>query len=198
MFVYVYVCMCVFGGPQGPVLMSYLCAFLTRARCSAHGTVILGRGWPCSAARLCRLLYLWHLHHLALCFCVYVCMCVSECVHSPVCAFQEGGSAGGLTQEANTVYISIMNQVRERNREREREKEKEGGWKGWRKPFSLCCFLPSLQPTPVVWIPSILYLPFPLVSPVFPLALFFIPLLGLIRELHQAFRHSKLDWTLKS
>lgn len=54
-------------------------------------------------------------------------MCVSECVHSPVCAFQEGGSAGGLTQEANTVYISIMNQVRERNREREREKEKEGG-----------------------------------------------------------------------
>ena len=132
MFVYVYVCMCVFGGPQGPVLMSYLCAFLTRARCSAHGTVILGRGWPCSAARLCRLLYLWHLHHLALCFCVYVCMCVSECVHSPVCAFQEGGSAGGLTQEANTVYISIMNQVRERNREREREKEKEGGWKGGR------------------------------------------------------------------
>lgn len=120
------ICLCVHvcvEGPQGPVLMSYLCAFLTRARCSAHGTVILGRGWPCAAARLCRLLYLWHHRHLA------VCLCAS--VHSPVCAFQEGGSAGGLTQEANTVYISIMNQVAERERERrekQRGREREGGW----------------------------------------------------------------------
>lgn len=149
------ICLCVHvcvEGPQGPVLMSYLCAFLTRARCSAHGTVILGRGWPCAAARLCRLLYLWHHRHLA------VCLCAS--VHSPVCAFQEGGSAGGLTQEANTVYISIMNQVAERERERrekQRGREREGGW---RKPFSLFCFLPSRQPTPVVSILSIRLIPF--------------------------------------
>lgn len=60
-------------GPQGPLLMSYLCVFLTRTHCGAHSTVIRGRGWPCSAARLCHLLYLWHRHL----FCVRVCVCVS-------------------------------------------------------------------------------------------------------------------------
>lgn len=167
MFVYVCVSMRVFGGPQGPVLMSYLCAFLTRARCSAHGTVILG--WPCSAARLCRLLYLWHHHHLA----VYFCVCVCECVHSPVCAFQEGGSAGGLTQEANTVYISIMNQVRERNTEREREKGKRQGGRDGESHFPSAVFYPlGNQP---LWC----------LFPLFCICLFppFISLLGLIRWL---------------
>lgn len=32
----------------------------------------------------------------------------------------------GLTQEANTVYISIMNQVRERNRKSKRDGGREG------------------------------------------------------------------------
>lgn len=50
----------------------------------------------------------------------------------------------GLTQEANTVYISIMNQVRERNRKSKREGEREGG----RKPFSLCCFHPFSAANP--------------------------------------------------
>lgn len=201
MFVYVYVCMCVFGGPQGPVLMSYLCAFLTRARCSAHGTVILGRGWPCSAARLCRLLYLWHLHHLALCFCVYVCMCVSECVHSPVCAFQEGGSAGGLTQEANTVYISIMNQVREREieRGRERRRKREGGREeGMEKAIFPLLFSPLSATNPCGVNSLYSAFAFSPCFPCFPPCPYFIPLLGQIRELHQAFRHGKLDWTVKS
>lgn len=110
--------MCAFGGPQGPVLMSYLCAFLTRAQFSAHGTVILDRGWPCWAARLCRLLYLWyhHQHHVQ-CFCVLI--FASVCIPGAL-------ECRGLTQEANTVYISIMNQVRERNREREEEGGREG------------------------------------------------------------------------
>lgn len=54
---------------------------------------------------------------------------------------------GGLTQEANTVYISIMNQVRERNGESKREREEEGG-AIWRKPFSVCCFHPFSAANP--------------------------------------------------
>lgn len=46
-------------------------------------------------------------------------------IHQSV--FQEDGSAGGLTREANTVYISIMNQVAERE---ENTEKKEGGWNG--------------------------------------------------------------------
>lgn len=53
--------------------------------------------------------------------------CVFERVHSPVCALEEGGRAGGLTQEANTVYISIMNQVAERERGMETERERVEG-----------------------------------------------------------------------
>lgn len=164
------ICLCVHvcvEGPQGPVLMSYLCAFLTRARCSAHGTVILGRGWPCTAARLCRLLYLWHHHHLA------VCLCAS--VHSPVCAFQEGGSAGGLTQEANTVYISIMNQVAKRERERETKREKEGGWNGGmdgESHFPSSVFYPpGNQP---LWCRFCLFALFPFFNPIFFFSIFFL------------------------
>lgn len=70
---YVYVCVCASTrgwGPQGPLLMSYLCVFLTRTHCGAHSTVIRGCGWPCSAARLCHLLYLWHRHLFCVCVCV--------------------------------------------------------------------------------------------------------------------------------
>lgn len=156
--VYMSACACVCWGPLGPVLMSYLCAFLTRARCSAHGTVILGRGWPCSAARLWRLLYLWHQHHLG------ECLCVSMHIHRSV--FQEDGSAGGLTREANTVYISIMNQVAEREENTERRK-REGGMEEWmEKAISPLLFLLPWQPTPVATIPSIHIFPF--CHPYFP------------------------------
>lgn len=160
------ICLCVHvcvEGPQGPVLMSYLCAFLTRARCSTHGTVILGRGWPCAAARLCRLLYLWHHRHLA------VCLCAS--VHSPVCAFQEGGSAGGLTQEANTVYISIMNQVAERERgEKQRGREREGGMEEWMEKAIFPLLFSTLPATNPCGVYS-LYSPYSLFSQ--PYFLFF-------------------------
>lgn len=150
MFVYVCVWMCASGGPQGPVLMSYLCAFLTRAQYSAHGTVILDRGWPCWAARLCRLLYLWyhHQHHV---------QCCSVLIFASVC-IPGALECRGLTQEANTVYISIMNQVRERNRER------EGGRYG-ESHFPSAVFIPSLQPTPVVTFSSILHFDFFFLSP---------------------------------
>lgn len=49
--VYITFCICVCArastrgwGPQGPLLMSYLCVFLTRTRYGAHSTVIGGRG----------------------------------------------------------------------------------------------------------------------------------------------------------
>ncbi len=51
--------------------------------------------------------------------CVSVSVFIHQCVHST-----RAGVQGGLTQEANTVYISIMNQVRERNRVRERERRR--------------------------------------------------------------------------
>lgn len=71
-FIYGSVCVSTRGwGPQGPLLMSYLCVFLARTHCGAHSTVIRGRGWPCSAARLCHLLYLWHQHLFCVCVCLY-------------------------------------------------------------------------------------------------------------------------------
>lgn len=112
MFVYVCVCMHVFGGPHGPVLMSYLCAFLTRAWCSAHGTVILGRGWPCSAARLCRLLYLWH-QHLAVCLSV----CIHQCVHG-----RRAGEQGAHSGSKYCVYQHNESSGREGERKRNRER----------------------------------------------------------------------------
>ena len=171
-----WVCMCGFGGPQGPVLMSYLCAFLTRARCSAHGTVILGRGWPCSAARLCLLLYLWHQHHhLAVCFC--------GCVYLWVCTFTSVSIPGGREcrgAHSGSKYCVYQHNEssgteRERGGKRERERGRVEGRKGWRKPFSLCCFLPSRQPTPVVSIPSILHLLSPFFPPFLPFYFFAWP-----------------------
>lgn len=135
---YMFVCACVFGEPQGPNLMSYLCAFLTRAQRSAHGTVIPGHGWPCWAARLCRLLYLWHHHHHHHALCLYVCLWV--CIYTSVCI--PGGQE--CTREANTVYISIMNQVREKQWEQER-RGKERGWNGGRdgeSHFPSAIFIP--------------------------------------------------------
>lgn len=66
---------------------------------------------------------------------------VSVCVHQ--CAFQEGGSAGGFTQEANTVYISIMNQVAERQKEREREGCREEGMEKAIFPLLFSPLLPT-------------------------------------------------------
>lgn len=166
MFVYVCECMCAFGGPQGPVLMSYLCAFLTRALCSAHGTVILDRGWPCWAARLCRLLYLWyHHHHHVQCFCVL--LFASVCIPGAL-------ECRGLTQEANTVYISIMNQVRERNR---KSKRAGGGREGdMEKAIFPLLFSSLLCSQPLWWLFPlfcilILYFFLPRILPLVPLCL---------------------------
>lgn len=60
---------------------------------------------------------------------------------------QGWGGGGGLTQEANTVYISIMNQEREKERAREKEGRVDGR-KEWRKPFSLCRFPPLSAANP--------------------------------------------------
>lgn len=168
---------CAFGGPQGPVLMSYLCAFLTRAQCSAHGTVILDRGWPCWAARLCRLLYLWHHHqHHVHCFCVLI--FASVCIPGA----QE---CRGLTQEANTVYISIMN--RERESERNRGRKREGGQYG-ESHFPSAVFIPSQQLTPVVTFSSVLHFYF-----LFLLFLRLLPLVSLCLA-----SSDRLHWTKHS
>lgn len=157
MFVYVCVCMCVFGEPQGPNLMSYLCAFLTRAQRSAHGTVIPGHGWPCWAARLCRLLYLWHHHHHhhALCLCVSMGVYIHKRVHSR--------RAGVHSGSKYCVYQHNESSERETVRAREKgERERLG----WRKSFSFCYFHPPLCDQPL-WCLFLLQLPFPLYFPAF-------------------------------
>lgn len=96
------------------------------------------------------------------------CVLVRERAPPPacVCFFLRGWECRGLTQEANTVYISIMNQVAERGRKmRKGEKERGGrggvGMEEWmEKAISPLLFLPSRQATPVLSIPSIRLSPF--------------------------------------
>lgn len=81
------------------------------------------------------------------------------CTFTSVCIPGGRECRGAHSGSKYCVYQHNESSEREKYREGEGEGE-EAGWKGWRKPFSLCCFLPSRQPTPVVSIPSILHLPF--------------------------------------
>lgn len=108
--------------------------------------------------------------------CVFVC----ECTFASVCIPGGRECRGAHSGSKYCVYQHNESSGRERERE-ERETEREGGW---RKPFSLFCFLPSRQPTPVVSILSIRLIPF--FQPYFlffSLISFFSPFLGLIRLL---------------